>query len=369
VLLKSYSVAPLRKSNIIQIDCRGPSSRWTQAVVGKIVDLYQEEHIRLNRPQGSLEFFAEQTERCRRDLSRNENELRDLKTATGLSSPAEQRQALVARIGRLRDELLQAEAARIVSHTRVQTIRPQLAAVPAQHVTSQTAGFGHEATDGMRQALYALEVKKEAAAARYTAAHPHMQQIREQLGASSDIVGRQEPARTQVTTGTNRVHEEVQLALMIEEPVLASLEAKAGTLREQLARVSGELKSLNDNELQIAKLQREVELQQATYRKYAANLEQARIDQALETQRMSNISVAQPATLEPLAVSPRKATRLGLGIVAGLLGAFATAMIASWRDHTFHAPADLQRELKVPVLGSLPRLTPKEVRLAGNGKL
>jgi uncharacterized protein involved in exopolysaccharide biosynthesis len=135
-----------------------------------------------------------------------------------------------------------------------------------------------------------------------------------------------------------------------------------------LARVSGELKSLNDNELQIAKLQREVELQQATYRKYAANLEQARIDQALETQRMSNISVAQPATLEPLAVSPRKAARLGLGVLAGLLGAFATAMIASWRDHTFHTPAELQRGLEVQVLGSLPRVMPKEMSLAGNGK-
>ena len=100
--------------------------------------------------------------------------------------------------------------------------------------------------------------------------------------AARGIVDRQEATRTQVTTATNRPYEESHLALLLEEPALASVQAKTGALRQQLAGVRGELKTRNDSELRIARLPRDVELQRTAYAKYSTNLEQARIDPALE---------------------------------------------------------------------------------------
>jgi polysaccharide biosynthesis protein PslE len=367
-LLKCCTVSAGRKSNMVGIECRGPSPQWAQQVVAKLIDLYQAEHMRLNRPQGSLEFFTEQSERSRRELTKKEEELRDLKTATGLASPADQRLALVTRITRLQDDLLQAEAARAVAESKVQVLRDQLATVPEKRVREQTAGVGNNGTDMMRQELYQLQIRKEEAAAKYTEAHPRMQQAIHQVAAAEEVVRNEEPTRTHVTTATNRVHEEAQLALMVEEPALASLQAKSGTLQRQLAGVRGELKSLNENELRIAKLQREVELCQVSYRKYATDLEQARIDMALQEQRMSNISVAQPATYEPKPVYPRKGSMLLFGLMFGVFGGVGLALLADWRDHSFHAAADVERRLDMAVLGSIPRLREKELKVDGNGK-
>ena len=347
---------------------QGAVARAAQAVAGKLIELYLEEHARMNRPRRSLEFFVEQTERSRRDLARGESELRDLKTATGLTSPPDQRQSLVKRIARLEDELLDAESARAVSASRCRTLRQELAGLPDRHVVSQTAGVGNEGTDRMRDQLYALEVRKEEAASKLTGEHPRMQQIEGQLAASRAIVNVQEPTRTHVVTATNRLHEETHLSLLQEEPVLAALQAKAVALGGQLAAVRSELKDFNENELRIANLQREIELDQANYRKYSANLEQARIDQALEDQRISNISVFQPASYEPKPVRPRKMIILLLGLATGLFGAVATALVAEQLDHRLRTPDDVERKLDLPVLGTVPRLRAKRFALHANGR-
>ena len=100
---------------------------------------------------------------------------------------------------------------------------------------------------------------------------------------------------------------------------MASLNARTRELRSQLSVARDELKIFNENELQVARLEREVEMLDGEYRKYSASLEQARIDQALEFERMSNINVAQEATCEAMPVSPRPKMNLLLGLGSGFV--------------------------------------------------
>ncbi|MGA2620306.1 MAG: hypothetical protein ABSF26_22025 [Thermoguttaceae bacterium] len=355
-LLRKYSVAAGRRSDVIQIDCQGPSAAWAQSVVAKLIEIYVAEHIRLNRPQKSLEFFSEQTARAHQELTRKEDELRALKTSTGIVSPLEQRQALVAHAARLEQDLVQSEAESKGMENRIRVLRRELAQLPAEQIESSTKGFGNEGTDQMRSQLYQLQVRKEEAAAKYTAAHPLMREIDEELKASQAVAEHQEPTRTHVTEGRSHVYQETQLALVQEEPLLAAVAAKAESLRGQLTALRGQMIAFGQNEQQIARLERAVEMGQANYRKYAANLEQARIDQAQELQRMSNITVAQPATLEPEPVFPRKTWFFAAGCIGGVLAAAAVALTADRRDHSFRVPGDVERRLALAVVGTIPKL-------------
>ena len=85
---------------------------------------------------------------------------------------------------------------------------------------------------------------------------------------------------------------------------------------------------------------------------------------------MSNISVAQPATYEPKPVYPRKGLLLLFGLMFGTLGGVGLALLADWRDHSFHAAEDVERYLELAVLGSIPRLREKdlELKMEGSGK-
>ncbi len=183
-LAKKVKVEAAKKSNVIEVSCEGPTPAQCQSVVAKLIDAYLDEHLRLNRAHGSHEFFADQTRRLRDNLSRREADLRDLKNRTGLASPAPQRQLIVARIGRLEDDILQAEAARAVAQARVQNLREKLASLPDTQVTAETSGFGDEGTDRMREQFYILQVREKEAQAKYTDDHPKMKQIREQIAHS-----------------------------------------------------------------------------------------------------------------------------------------------------------------------------------------
>ena len=86
--------------------------------------------------------------------------------------------------------------------------------------------------------------------------------------------------------------------------------------------------ALTDNHLRIARLQREVDLQESDYRKYAGSLEQTQIDQALEQGKISNVHVVQPATYDLKPVRPRVLLTLSLGLALALAGAVGLAVMA-----------------------------------------
>ena len=354
-LAKGVKVEAAKKSSVIDIAYEGATPEQCQAVVAKLIDAYLDEHLRLNRSRGSHQFFADQTQRLRGELSQREKQLRDLKNATGLASPDAQRQLLVGRIGRIEDELLHAESAQAVAEARVRDLNRRLTSLPESQVTAETSGFGNEGTDKMRDQFYALQVREREAAAKYTEDHPKMRQIRDQSAASRALLDGEARDRKQVTKAPNHLYQQAESALLAEGPTLAALQANARQLQSQLAATRKELTSLNDNELQVASLQREISLIEADYRKYSANLEQARIDQQLEAQRMSNIAVAQPASFEPRPIRPRKMINLLLGMCVGVLGALAIPVSLDWLGAAPQSET-LHPQPMPPVLARVPRV-------------
>jgi uncharacterized protein involved in exopolysaccharide biosynthesis len=208
----------------------------------------------------------------------------------------------------------------------------------------------------MQQQLYGLQLRYQELLAKYTDDHPAVNQVRQQLERAQGILEREDRARSQVTTGPNRAFEETKLSLLSQEPVLASLEAKAGALEAQLRQGRSELAHLNAADVRIARLKRELELQEQSYRRYAENFEQSRIDRALELERISNVNVLQPATYQPKPVRPHKLLNLALGLLIGVFGAAGLALAAEGLDHSFQSPEDVERQLDLMTLASIPRL-------------
>ena len=101
--------------------------------------------------------------------------------------------------------------------------------------------------------------------------------------------------------------------------------------------------------------------------RYSANLEQATIDQRLEVQRISNISVAQPASYEPRPIRPRTTWNLLLALCAGVLGGLALPLALEQLDRSVRTPEDVEKNLDLPTLGVIPRLNPRQLMVNGKG--
>ena len=357
------SVEPVRKSNVIVIQYKAHAPALAQAVVTELINAYLKHHVRMNRTEGAHEFLVEQADGSREKLLKAERLLRDLKTETGLADPAEQRRMMATRVLGLEDSLASTTREIAASQAKISQLRETLAILPRTEIKEVTTGIGDFGTDGMRQQLYILQLREQELAAKYTEAHPVMESVRRQVAAAKDILSGEEPTRRQVTTEPDVAYQQQDLELLREQPRLAALETQADQLRTELAEARNQLGSLNENELRIKRLQREVDLYDSEYRTYASSLEQSRIDQALEMERISNINLAQPATYEAKPVRPRVLLNLALGLVVGVFGGLLLALMAERLDHSFRTPEDVEKKLELPVLISVPHLRSRELAI------
>jgi capsular polysaccharide biosynthesis protein len=107
-------------------------------------------------------------------------------------------------------------------------------------------------------------------------------------------------------------------------------------------------------------------IQEVNYRRYYEKLEQARIDQALEIGKISNVSIVQPATFPMNPVKPNKKRNLAMGLFLGLFGGIGLAFFFEYMDHTLRRPQDIEERLQLPTLAALPG--PKKNYLVHTGR-
>jgi len=100
----------------------------------------------------------------------------------------------------------------------------------------------------------------------------------------------------------NETYQQLELSLRNQEASCEARRAQRDKLSTQLAAAGEKVHTLNDSELKLARLERQIDLASANYLKYAENLEQTRIDQALESEKISNINILQPA--QPTSITP-----------------------------------------------------------------
>jgi uncharacterized protein involved in exopolysaccharide biosynthesis len=361
---KLLTVWTPKRSTVVGVSYDGPSPEVAQQVVTQVVDLYLEDHVRLNRTAGSHDFFVEQTDQIRHRLAETETQLRDLKNQTGMAAVEEQRKILVDRTGRLEDDVLQSTADLASLDAELAALNEKLDRLPETRVSQRVSGLPNQAADLMRQTLYSLQLKEQELLSVFKEDTRQVQEIRRQIQEAQGILAKEEYQRTQSTNSADPTFQQLHLNLHSKQTQAASLRARMEKSREQLAQAKTSLEQLNDHEMRIVQLRRDVELQEANYRKYAENLEQARIDQALKLERISNIGVAQPATFEPQQVRPQRLLQLGVGLLASMVFGVGLAFMSEYFDRSIKTPHDLEQQLELISLVSVPSLPQSAIKLA-----
>src|SRR6266566_4828553 len=100
-----------------------------------------------------------------------------------------------------------------------------------------------------------------------------------------------------------------------EKARVAGIEAKIGTLKTKLRDVQQRSKQLSELAPQIEDLERKKEMDAANYKYFAASLEKARIDEALDPSKMPNISAVQRPS--PPGLETKKRNKIAMGLAGG----------------------------------------------------
>jgi succinoglycan biosynthesis transport protein ExoP len=364
------------RSSIIRIVLEHPDPEIVQAALRELVSSYRMMHVEIHRAAGiANDFLTQETDQLRARLAQTEDDLRKATNKANIISLEDFKKTTSEQVAHIKQQIfdLQGELAERSSIFNELT-KGRTAPGPAQgEAPAAVSPDKLLAYQKIVARLGLLRQHEQELLTQFTEENPRVRDLRAQLAETEEMKTKLEtetpaliqmrPAvpATSVSSGSP-----AEFNPTLESAKINSLQARIKALLAQLEEIKNESSKVDQLEISILELRRQKELQEANYRYYAASTEQARINEALSTGRVSNISEVQTPT--PPAKEWQKALKLpgGLaigGIVLGLVWAFC---IELFLDHTVRRPADVERTLRLPLFLSTPKIARdgRQARLA-----
>jgi len=349
-VMENLDVSVEAKTDIIAVSFDAPSRPLAQKTLDLVLQRYLEDHIRVHAAQATPQFFEEQTEELRSALDAREQKLDAFRREHGITTMDRQKEVLLNQISGLEAQLSNTQAEAMACEGRVAALDASLKGKSKTLEISRTTGVTNYAADALKEKLLELRLRETDLAARYPETHRPLIDTREQITATEKALESENETHTEVTTGVDDTYQQLQMTLVNEKAQLVALQAQQASLSSELERQRGELTALASREVELQTLEREVQLAIKDYEQYRDSLQRARISSALDMDKVSNVSVVQPATLPMDPVKPNKILNLFLGVFVALFAALSFAFAFDYFDDSVNTPQQVERWVGVPVL-------------------
>jgi uncharacterized protein involved in exopolysaccharide biosynthesis len=354
-LEKNLAVAAVKKSSVIQVSYRNTDPKTAAAVVNSLVNHYLDRHLDVFKNPGSFTFFGEQSRLLKKKLAQAEADLKEFKERHDLTFLKEQLSLLLKQAAELHTATNQTESQVAATKTRLEQLRLQLAKVPQTIQQGDEVDHNAYLISSLQARLVDLELKQKELLGKYTDQNHLVKNVREDIAMVRAKLNEQENKRYgKSRSGLNATYQRLEGETFQNEAELKALLAREKTQRDQLAEHQVQLKKLNRTEVELSHLEREVEVNRQNYRLYLTKFEESRISNAMDSEKISNVSLIEPAQPPLRPVSPKVLLNLALGFVLAAVGGLGFAFFRESLDDSLEKPEQIEEILGLPVLASVP---------------
>jgi len=355
-LAAAIKVEAQRSSRVIDVRYGSTRSPETAAcVLQRLANLYLQKHLRLQRPAGTLDFFAEETDRYQRALAESEKQLVRFSATGGVAAPEILRANLAQQLVLSEAGLHQARQTIAADQQRIENLRNQMALTPSRSSTSETSLAANTLLEQLHSSLLASQLKKTQLLMKYDPSYPLVKEVDEEIANTNSAIADAERAKyVNTTTDRDLTFEYLRQDLAKTEADLASEHARASALQTSIQDMRLRMVQLDARAVQQTSLLREARANEDNYLLYLTKREQERTSDALDDKRIANVAIAVPPEVPILpARSPRSV------IFAGFWGALLLAIVAGYlaelADPSFRSLSEVEEILNIPILAAVPK--------------
>ncbi len=349
---KALTVEGIKKSNVISVSFQHRDPVVAAKALAFLIDLFKEKHLEVfSNPQSS--FLEKQLADYQQRLKESENALEAFKQQNQVYAVEEQRSLLLR-------QQVELDTALNATHNRVDELQKKVASYREQlrNMAQNKARYTQTERDRIvvdaQNHLLGLQLKEQELLAKdYREDSRFVGNVRKEILLVKNFLNAQEEdIGRKVQTG-NPVYQEIEKEMFKAEAEFASQRAGAVTLAQQFAQLDRKIQAVDQKQNALRNLQRELSTHEKNYQTYVEKLEEARISDDLNHQKIANISVIQaPATLqEP--VKPKKLLNILLGVFLGAVFGLGYAFLIEFISQSFSTPEQVERRLGLPVLASI----------------
>jgi Mrp family chromosome partitioning ATPase len=149
-------------------------------------------------------------------------------------------------------------------------------------------------------------------------------------------------------------YQDLQLKQIDQTMQIASLEERVRQLDQQLVEAKTRLAQFNLNAPQIEQLERELVVEEAGFLECAKSLDRVYLDRALGAEKVSTVSVVDPASVPVSRIKPRTKFMTVLGLLIGLLAGTGVAYAVGHLNPSMQYREDVEGATGFPVLATIP---------------
>lgn len=348
LLLKHLSVDPTRLSRLVDIRFTSPDPTFS----AKVANAWAENFIQTN-----LERKIQATSYGRDLLQRQLGQLKDkldesqrqlvgyasaariinLPAQSGDGSTKAERSIVADDLAAINAELSQATADRIQAEARYQQ---------AEGVGASTEALRNQAINNLRQRRAELAAEYQRLMAQFEPGYPAAKAIQSQIGQLDRSIAREEG---RVTGSLRADYREAQ--------------ERERALQTKVDQLKADYLDMRRRSIQYNIYQQEVDTNRALYDGLLQRFKEIGVAGGVG---VNNISVVDPADVPEKPSSPKLLINLALSLLAGLGLGVGLAFALEQIDEAIADPAEVERRLGLPLLGSVPKVegeTPKEALL------
>ena len=365
--------------NLFGVAYQDPDPELARKVVQSVLSIFVETNLGATRTDmdETQVFLASQVDDYSRQLAEAEQRLADFKLENMGLLPGDgdyysNVEGARSRLRATREALAEAETVRNLLQTQLAAI-PEFHEVPA--ATSYggggfgpSAGFGPPSNIDVR--ILGLESEIDQLLLRYTEEHPDvvsarrlLESLRAQKAAEDEalaaMLAEQAAALTEGPTTEfnaipNPVYQQLQVQLVNQESLIATLKRRAVAEEEAVAAWQERANTVPRIEAQLKDLTRDYDLIRGKYAELRERQEAARLAEELETKTNKvQFRIVDPPQVPITPIGPNRPLMLG-GVFGGALGAgVGLAVLLGMLKGSFADTTRLRAAFPMPILGSV----------------
>jgi len=183
--------------------------------------------------------------------------------------------------------------------------------------------------------LLATEAELKGRLKEYSSGHPKVLEIRAKLDGLKE-----------------QMHEEVTKRM-------STIKSEIASVANQIYMLQSKLENVPDDEIQLARLERDRGTAEKLYTFFAGKLEETRVEEAGVT---SDLKIINPPLISPDPVNSRRPVlSLAVSLIISLVVSSLAVFIAEYVDNTVKEPEAVKMKIGLPLYGSIPQIIEEEV--------
>ncbi len=350
---RNLDASVIKRSNIIDVEFSSHDRRWTKDFLDRLMSRYLEFHASLSHDPQAEKFYEQQTQLLKDRLEQSEAKLRDFQLKTGIGNLDEQKRALIARISDLQSTAAKTDAQVSGSQQQISALQSQLSSTP-ERIQKETHSVQNLALQQLKPQVMQLRAERAELLTRYQPGSERIKQIDAKLASEESILEKENHLEVnEQLTDVNPVWISMQTDLKQASTSVASGKATRDELDKQIDAANQQLSALVTNGVDMQRLQRQATADSDAYLAYVRKTEEARASEALNSNKILNVSVAQPPIAPVQPAFPSVPFNLTVGLMLAALFGGAAAYWAEESDSKIYSSGVVSDLTGLPIVAVL----------------